>query len=126
LPFIAAKAIAERREGHEYIGKLRDDGNVLIQQGTLITVSVQAFGDGAMELIEEVRDSLSRITGREGLRHDGLVFVEVLSPPMDMSETVGTTFEERGHMDVQFRLNRELLDDVGIIEVVVVTGDVNV
>lgn len=125
VSFVAAKVIAEAREGHPVIGKLRDDGTILIQQGALLTVSVQTFGPEASLLARSIRDSVNKITVQDGLRSNGLAYVDVLSGPTDISEVVGTTWEQRWHVDVLMRTNVEVVDDVGIIERVELTGNFN-
>ena len=124
-PFIAAKVIAETREGHPQVGELRDDGNVLIQQGSLFTVSVHTFGPEAYGIIHDVVNGLNRITIQDFLRSRGMCYVRVLAGPTDLAAIAGTGFEGRAHLDVQMRANVAILDDVGIIERVELTGTVD-
>lgn len=124
-PAIAAKVIADRRVGHAAIGELQEDGVVLIQQESLLTVSIRCFGDGAYELAQIVRNSVNRITIRDRLRLGGLAFVDCPLGPVDMTRVVGTTNEERYQLDMRLRTMVELEDDVGIIELVELTTTIN-
>lgn len=124
-PFVAAKVIAEVREGEPQVGELQDDGFVRIQQGALFTVSIHAFGPGAYGLAHEVVNSLNKITIQDLLRSRGMAYVRVLTGPTDLATVVGTGFEGRAHLDVQMRANVVILDDVGIIERVELTGTVD-
>lgn len=123
-PFVAAKALAEDREGQAFIGKLQADGTLHIQQGTLVTVSVQVFGPSAFSIAQAIRNSVNLVTVQERNRKNGFVYVQTVGGPTDISEVVGTTWEERAYLDVQFRLNIDMLDDVGLIEFVDLVGDI--
>lgn len=120
-PFTTAKAIADLREGQEYIGPLRDDGTLAIQQGSLLTIAIQTFGPGAFELAEAIRNSCLKVTVQDRLRGAGFAYVRTLSGPVDISMVVGTTFEQRASLDIQLRTNVVVLDDVGFIERVELT-----
>ena len=124
-PFVAAKVIAESREGEPQVGELREDGLGLIQQGALFTVSVHSFGPGAYAIAHDIVNGLNRITIQDLLRSRGMCYVRVLAGPTDLAAIVGTGFEGRAHLDVQMRANVAILDDVGIIERVELTGTVD-
>ena len=120
--FVTAKVIADLREGHAYVGSSDGDGIVRIQQGSLLTVAIQAFGPEAFEFGQMIRNSIERITAQDAMRSRGACFVRVLAGPTDITTRVGTTFEQRCMLDVQLRTNVVILDDVGFIERVELTG----
>lgn len=121
--FTVAKVIAERREGMASTSELQDDGTLLIQQGALMTVSVGTYGPGAYDMAHGIYNSLEKVSVQEFLRSRGMAYVQVLRGPEDMSAIVGTGWEERAGFDVQMRAAITIIDDVGIIERVELTGD---
>jgi hypothetical protein len=123
-PFVTAKVIAEVREGHPEVWPLQDDGTVTIVQGALFTISVQVFGNEAFELAHGIQNALNKITVQDFLRSRGMAYVQVLTGPEDLATVVGTGFEGRAHLDVQMRAAISIIDDVGIIERVELTGTI--
>lgn len=121
--FVVAKVIAERREGMASTSELQDDGTILIQQGALMTVSVNVFGPEAYDMAHGIHNSLEKVTVQDFLRSRGMAYVQVLRGPEDMSAIAGTGWEERAGLDVQMRAAITIIDDVGIIERVELTGD---
>ena len=124
-PFCTAKVISERRLGEPHYGELRDDGTVLIQQGADFTVSVNIYGDGAYAYMHDLVNACQKITMREFLRANGMAFIRTLNGPTSIDLVVGTGFEGRAQADFQMRANVEIVDDVGIIERVELTGTVH-
>jgi hypothetical protein len=53
-----------------------------------------------------------------------MAYVQVLTGPEDLATVVGTGFEGRAHLDVQMRAAISIIDDVGIIERVELTGTI--
>lgn len=121
--FVAAKIIAEAREGMASVGELRDDGTVVIQIGSLMTVSIGTYGPNAYDVAHGIDNALEKVTVQDFLRSRGMAYVQVLRGPTDMSDIAGTGFEERAGLDVQMRAAISIIDDVGIIERVELTGD---
>lgn len=122
-PFITARVIAEVREGQASVGPMSDDGDVFIQQGALITVSVQTWGDDAFDMASAIRSSLERPSQQDHFNGDGLAYVRVLSGPTDVPAIVGSGWEDRAVLDVQLRTRIAFIDRLGIIERVELTGD---
>lgn len=122
-PFITARVIAEAREGQPSVGPMSDDGDVLVQQGALLTVSVQTWGDDAFAMASTIRSSVERPSQQDHFNGDGLAYVRVLSGPTDAPAIVGTGWEDRAVLDVQFRTRIAFVDQLGIIERVELTGD---
>lgn len=124
-PFVAAKVIAEAREGMASIGELQEDGTVSIQQGVVFTVSVAVFGPNAFDLAQDIRDSVELISMLDLFYDNGLAFVDVINGPVDLAAIASTGWEGRAQVDVRFRTNREILDNLGIIEHVELSGQVD-
>jgi len=123
-PYVTIKAIATSREGQADLGdSVSEDGIITIRQGMLFTLSVQTYGDDTLGLINALRNSLNKPTVQNALRADGICYVQVLNEPTDISEVTGTTWQQRATMDVQFRTDVEITDDVGLIETVQFTGE---
>lgn len=122
-PYVTLQVIAGAREGMPYIGCPDANGTATIEQGQLLSVSVNVYGEGATGLVQTLRNSLERITVQQLLRASGLAFVRVLSGPQDLPEITGTTYQKRAQMDVQFRAGVAFDDDVGLIETVEFDGE---
>lgn len=124
-PFAVAKARVASREGHPFYGPLDDDGIQPVYQDALVTLSIDTYGPGAFNLADNAWSKMVTTTINDAMMERGFAFVETLSPPTDLSAVVGTTFEERAHLDVSLRTALKILDDVGLIERVEITGNVN-
>jgi hypothetical protein len=122
-PYVTIQAIATMREGQPCIGDVGDDGIAMIRQGSVITVRVQTFGEGALGLVQTLRNSLERITVQRALRVASLSYVDVPSEPADLPMVTGTTWQGRAAMDVRFRTAVAIPDDIGVIEGVAFTGE---
>lgn len=114
--------IATTREGLPHIGAPNVDGEAVIYQGQLFTLSINTYGGGALGDIQALRDSLEKITVQRDLRDSGFAYVRVLSGPQDIPEITGTTWQQRSQMDVQFRAAITIIDDIGVISTVATSG----
>lgn len=123
--FVTAKVIAEAREGEPSFGQLQPNGMVRVSQGAVLTVSIQTWGAAAYELARSIRDSLNRPSVRGALRMDYFSVVDVPSGPSNVPDILGTTWEERWVLDVRLRTGVCLYDQVGVIEVVEISGKVD-
>lgn len=120
--FVTAKITTDAREGQPFVGKIDDEGVIKVQQGAILTLTMQVFGPGALEIAQAIRNSTGKPSVQAFLRANGLCYVRTLSGPTDITTIVGTSFEERASIDVQLRTNMVVLDNVGFIERVELTG----
>jgi hypothetical protein len=94
------------------------------------TVSIQIYESSdnpdprsALERAADLRDSLELVSVRTVLADGGWVVraYELLS---DGPQLLESTWEPRAVFDVRFGASKELIDDVGLIESIEVTGSV--
>lgn len=123
--FVVAKVIADVREGHAAVGLANEGGVVTIQQGSLLTVSINAYGPEAWDVSQALVNGMNRITVQDVLHDKGFAYVRHLKGPEDLTGLQGTGFEDRVHQDIQLRTNVVITDDIGIIETVEITGLIN-
>lgn len=125
-PYITMKMKVASREGQEEVNTPGNDGITVINQGQLLNFSFQSYGEGPLDSLQEIINGTNKFTQRLDLRETtGLIPVQVLMGPEDVPELVGTTWESRGTLDMQFRNLVSITDDVGIIEKVRFTGEAN-
>ena len=121
-PFAYIQITATSREGLPHLAAPDDAGLAVISQGQLFTASIQTVGAGVTGPLQDLRDSLERVTVQRELRSSGFAYVRVLSEPTDLPQVTGSTWQQRAALDVQFRAAREITDDVGLIESVGLAG----
>lgn len=116
LSYITYLVTPTRKSEHANIGSPNDDGDALIENEKSITVSVQCFGEDAFDILEGLRGSLDKVTVRDALRAAGIPYIRTLNGVNDLTETVGTKFEGRAGIDLEFRTVDTVTDAVGVIE----------
>jgi len=121
-PYLTLHVRATAREGMADIGPISDEGIATIQQGQLLTVSVNSYGNGALDTLQDLRNALIKPSVQRALRADGLAYVDVLSLT-DLPVITGTTWQARAVLDVEFRAAVSISDDLGVIETVAFNGD---
>ena len=122
LPFITVKELARVEDENAYVSEPSDDGLAEVFQNQTATFSIQCFGDGAMSFMQELKTSLDKPSVHLFLRQRGAIYVRLVGGLTDISEVLGTKFEKRANMDLEFRQGIETQDDIGLIERVIGTG----
>jgi len=121
-PYITIFVTTTPLSEHANVGAPDDDGDAVIENETAVMASIQCFGDTAYGVLEGLRGSLEKVTVQQALRAAGLPYIRTLSGVADLTETVGTQFEGRAGMDLEFRAVATVTDNVGVIESVEGTG----
>lgn len=88
------------------------------------TLSLNCYGDSALERANFVSSSIEKPTVIETFSAAGLVVVRV-EQVNDLSKTMDNAYETRSQIDVRFRLKTIVEDDVGIIETVEILNNIN-
>lgn len=99
---------------HEFIQTERHDG----------TLRVEAFGDGAFGILNDLRPSLSHVDVKKLLTDNGLALRMLTPSVIDTSERRDTTWEESAVVDFAVRYTHTDTSATAIIEHV--TADVTV
>jgi len=115
-PYITIHITAIGQKEFGTIGEPNTDGDAEIVNDQEISVSLQAFGENAYSIMGGLRSSLDKVSVLQSLRAVGLLFIRVLNGVNDMSQTIGTKYEERAGMDLAFRAANVVSDHLGTIE----------
>lgn len=107
---------------HSSVGAPDDYGIAEIVSDRMVMVDIQAYGTNAQDIIDNLRLSFEKVRVQEELRRDKIPFIRVSSGFDDTSEVVGSEYEPRAQMDVEFRCAAIIEDDVGLIENVEIEG----
>lgn len=116
LPFITVYQTGTALAEHSEISAPDADGDAVIRNDAEIMISLQCFGENSKAIMDGVRISLERETIRRALRAAGLPYIRTLNGVTDNTETVGTRYEERAGMDLEFRAALTVSDSIGVIE----------
>ncbi len=108
--------------GRDYIQEPTSSTSGITQQvgDREFTLQVQAYGNDPLTVLENLRTSLQKGSVLASLNAVGLVYVNWF-PISDITDLIDSRFEQRGTMDLLFRLANVYTDTVGNINTVVVT-----
>jgi len=88
-------------------------------------ISLNIYGDDALEKMSIARDSMFKETTHDKLYVTYGVSVTSSENIQNLTGLLETDFEERAQMDVNILYARESTDDVGLIEHVAIEGEAN-
>lgn len=130
-PYATLQLTSVLRVGRSYIGPVDDKGNAIISHDREVVVSVTIYEStdnpdprSALERASNLRDSLELVSVRNFLAQGGwsLRAVELLT---DAPQLLDTKWEPRAVFDVRFGTQKQIIDDLGLIETAGVTGTVS-
>ncbi len=98
-------------------------GLQVIYGDRLVTVSVQAFGPGALDIVRALANSIWKRSVSAVLLASGLC-PQQPGPINDLTKFLETESEERAHVDMNFGIKDLDTDNVGVIEHVVGDGTI--
>jgi hypothetical protein len=107
------------------------DGTSEIINHWALTTSLQVFSEtgsdprSGIEKMLTLRQSLDRPSVRLNLFDQGWVFVRSVLGPQESPELLDSRFEPRAIMDIEWRVARKVIDDLGIVEQVKIQGNIN-
>jgi len=79
------------------------------------TLNCQAYGDTAMGILETLKSSLEKPSVYLALQNSKIVFVDSFGI-QDLTELLDSRYESRASMDLLFRTEQVITDEVGVIE----------
>jgi hypothetical protein len=88
------------------------------------TLSLNCYGDSALERANFVGSSIEKPTVIEKFAVAGLVVVRV-EQVNDLSKLMDNAYETRAQVDIKFRLAQVVEDEIGIIETVELKNNMN-
>lgn len=124
LPYVTLKLGTNTRVGEDHVGLPDNDGNAHIVGNRELIVSLQAIGNGALDGLEAIRSSLGKPSVQDTFCAAGLAYVESM-PILDITNLVEVNFIERGSLDIRFRTDSVITDNVGIVAHVEIEGNVS-
>lgn len=89
-------------------------GDVIMVGDREFTLQIQAYGTNSFGLLEGLRTSLQKQTVLDSLAVSGIVLVNWF-PIQDITQLVDSRFEERGTLDILFRIAQQETDVLGTI-----------
>lgn len=116
-PYVTLQLGGTSRIGEEFLLAPNGDGTSVNVGTRELMVSVQAYGSGARQEAETIRDSLSKVTVRDTLAAARLYWVDS-EPVQNISSLLPTQFEERAGLDVRMRTWSDTTDVPGWIETI--------
>lgn len=115
-PYITLLVTPVTRKEHAHISAPNSSGEAIIENEAEIVASVQCYGDNALSLLDSLRNTLEKQTVRDALRGAGTPYIRTLNGVSDLTEQVGTNYEPRAGVDLEFRAVITVTDTVGVIE----------
>lgn len=114
-PYATCKVMGPRSVGHDDRRAIDDDGLQDMVGDRVITVSVQVFGDGAVDNARTAANALNKEAARAKLATVGIA-PRGGSAINELTALLEVGAEERAQFDAQFGFADEYTDDVGLIE----------
>jgi len=104
--------------GWDYVQDPLDDTGIAEQVGDReFTLQIQAYGGDPFTVLNNLRTSLQKQTVLDNLRASGIVFCNWF-PINDVTELIDSRFEQRGSLDIVFRMADVYTDEIGVINTV--------
>ena len=104
--------------GWDYTQDPTDDSGIAQMTGDReFTVQIQCYGDDPLTVLNNLRTSLQKQTVLDSLRAVGVVFANWF-PVNDITALVDSRFEQRGSLDILFRMADLYTDSLGVIDTV--------
>lgn len=123
VPYITGRISGITAIGHDYVSGATADV-VTITGNREPLLMLQAFGEGAEQMLSDLRASLEKPTVQTYLRSGGLAFVEDNGGVQNISALMDTQDEARASLDIRFRTHDQITDKPGQIENVFVNEEI--
>lgn len=117
LPYVSLYMLNFSQIGDDWTSPPDGVGDTEIIGDREFTLTINAYGADSFSILEKLRSSLQNDSVLDTLREDNIAFVQQF-PINDVSALLDTEFENRGSMDIQFRVAQDNESDDGLIETV--------
>ena len=127
-PYIGLLALSLVPFGTAYISRPDDLGIATITGQSIMSLSINSYIDqeaskiNAVNILEELRLSLWKESTSAIFRNKGIGYLTSTNN-QNLDQVLGTEFEQRAVLDVNFLIASSITDDVGIIERVEGVGE---
>lgn len=116
-PYITLNLDSLVRIGDDYIPRPDTDGESTMIGDREFTLQIQCYGNNCLTTLEKIRSSLQKPSVLDTLRDDNIVFVNSLNIT-NITALLDTEWEQRGAMDLLFRIANTDEENLGVIETV--------
>lgn len=123
LPYYVMRPTSFRQLGRDHFGDVNAQGIMPVTGDREFTLSLQRHGEGSVEALNTLVSRLRLITTQDRLRSLGLVFIRSEAVTNISALLDETEIEPRAGVDIMFRITSRMLDNVGIIENLELTGE---
>lgn len=123
-PYATIRLMSTKPYGFDDQRDMDDDGIVTVAGQRGATVSVHYFGDNPVGSLEQACNSLEKQTVLDQLYASGIA-VQSKEPIQNVSAALETHFDPHATFDFYIGMSENNLDDVGVIEHVELTGEVD-
>lgn len=113
--YVTLRPMTNTSVGEDYVGAPDDTGEAEIVGNREMMIYMQAFGAGALDALQTLRDSLRMESVQDAFIDAGIGFIDA-ERVENLSQLIATTMNERAALDVRFRANSSVIDNVGVIE----------
>lgn len=104
--------------GWDYVQGPLDNTGISEQVGDReFTLQIQGYGGDPLTVLQNLRTSLQKQTVLDSLRVNGIVFANWFQIN-DVTELIDSRFEQRGSLEILFRIADIYSDDLGVIDTV--------
>lgn len=110
--------------GHDERGEIDDQGISTVKGQRRMTVSVQYLGQNPVQEIMKAVNGLEKMSVHEAFLNAGLSVMDV-GPIQNLTNFLETSPEPRATFDFYLGLAENIFDDVGVIEKVELTGELD-
>lgn len=125
-PYVTIHKTASTETEYSTVEPPDENGIADIIDDQTISISLQSFGEGAADIMCGLRDQLKKVTTLQYFRDKKMPFIRILSGVNDMTDVIASRQEERAGMDLEFRAANVISDDVGLIETVSGSGELEI
>lgn len=130
-PYATISIVSDVQQEHASLSALNQDEEATVITHDQVTVSFSVYSEttqhpfDAMDRLKSLRQSFMMPSKLFELGEKGWAFVRILLGPNDVSELVDSRWQPRAVMDVEFRIARSVLDFLGSVEQVGISGEIS-
>lgn len=123
-PYATLHVIARRDVGNPEFGPVNDDGIQQIHQVIEGTLSVKVFGGAARRHLDNLRSRTKKMSSRDIMTRERFI-IYATEQVLDVNITRAEIYAEPSAiLDMGFRFTQRFTDNVGLIEHVNLTGEI--
>lgn len=115
-PYVGLRINNYTQVHREHVSSPDNTGNAAIYVNEDFELEVNAYGENAFQIVEDIKYSLNKSTVWSPLAILGIAVVDNNQPTLDLSFLEDSRWEARAQNTFRFRTHRAENDEVGVIE----------